>query len=455
MSSEQVSTICESITAYQHVKQYRPPISTQALSNSPFGKLPNELIFIILEYVGQGADWHEDMQCLLTCRHFMVLGSGHLRFGRYLNRSGFLSFTWRFPARFYESLSCLTIGLFYPTWTYPLPNDRKTLSIPLDLQWDPSVQFLHILPQLTNLLTFSLSIEAVEDYPASNRFLMGVLSRLPHSVIDLELDTGCSRRVPRGTTEFHLCEALGKILPRLHCLSLRTKWVCGALFGVDKPEDELRVCFPLLERLVIEIPDVHMPWPEPFSVDDTGCGAIYKTRRPYADMPNMLRMKRHGAFPFLHMCTFYFRKRMPQPKADGFSPVTHSFHMFANIVNETSLIIPYPTPAPHSGKRVLHAKAWDWTYFQLPSDLHRVPMFGFWMTLFNGMRMPDRLGLRHHHHHSKTRKVLDKIAPELVDWNHDVLYDPDATRRWQLLSSGSRAFRGVFDCNHERDFLEG
>ncbi|KAK8172184.1 hypothetical protein BKA80DRAFT_306773 [Phyllosticta citrichinensis] len=380
MASEQAPTVCSAITASQHVRQD----STLALSNSPFGTLPNEIILTILEYVECDTNF-----------------------------------------------------------------SKETLSIPPNAHWNPSQQFLDILPKLTSLRTFSLRVEAFEDYPTSAKFVEEVLRLLPDSVTSLELDTGCSRRNQRRVMHFHICEALGRIMPRLQNLSLRTKYVCEALFGMPRPGDEPKVCFPRLERLLIEIPSVHMPQPECHAERWLYCGYHFKTQTPRAYLPDIRRMKERGAFPALIDCTIYFRKCIPPVDPEVLTRTNCGFHLLINVLQEASLIVPYLSQRQYYGARVLSARRHDGVAHKLDDEFSRLPIFGFWNTLRNGVRSPE-----HHDHEQRCGcHLFDLFLPERPEQSNHILHEPRPERRWPGLSTRSVLFEGAMELHTEYGFV--
>ncbi|KAK8170429.1 hypothetical protein BC567DRAFT_210240 [Phyllosticta citribraziliensis] len=455
MTSDKGPTVRSAITASRYVQRD----STLALSNSPFGKLPNEIIEIILEYVERNTHFSEYKQCLLACTNSpfgklpdeifeIILYYVECNAGFSEYKHGFLSFAWRFPAQLYVAVESLTIGLYYPSWTYPLPSDRETLSIPPNVHWNPSQQFLDILPKLTNLRTFSLQVEAFDDYPTSLHFVEEVLRLLPDSVTYLELDTGCSRRNRPRFIHFHVCEALGKIMPRLKALSLRTKYVCEALFGISRPGDEPHMRFPRLEQLLIEIPNVHTPQPMRYTGLDLWCGYHAGSHTPRAYLPDIRRMKARGAFPALLECVMYFRKRVPPPDAQGVLSRTNSgFHLLINVLREESLVVPYQTPEQRHGARVLCARGYDGDVVALDDEFSRLCFFGFWATLRNGVRSHACPGPPCCSCHIAALFLSDRFEPGLI------LHELRPDERWGGLSRRSVLFEGAFELHSEYGFV--
>lgn len=90
-------------------------------------------------------------------------------------------------------------------------------------------QLASLLPQLTNLRSFSFRLAEPLTVEIPHHYLVQLVEALPPSCTDLELDThGKDERYEDCTT--HLCTSLRSILPRLRHVRLRLR-TCEALFA--------------------------------------------------------------------------------------------------------------------------------------------------------------------------------------------------------------------------------
>lgn len=105
----------------------------------------------------------------------------------------------------------------------------KELLSPLD-------NFPAVLAQMTNLATFSLSITLFGQYTPHKDTVGLILSALPKSCINLELDLDIKFN-DADTGLAHVCEAIRDLLPRLHNLRLNIGTLCPGLFSPNLAMD--------------------------------------------------------------------------------------------------------------------------------------------------------------------------------------------------------------------------
>lgn len=86
-----------------------------------------------------------------------------------------------------------------------------------------------LLAQMANLATFSLSIALFGQYEPYKDTINSILTTLPQSCVNLELDLDRFKYNDKGTGSEHVCEGIADCLPRLHHLRLSMGTLCPAL----------------------------------------------------------------------------------------------------------------------------------------------------------------------------------------------------------------------------------
>lgn len=87
-----------------------------------------------------------------------------------------------------------------------------------------------LLAQMVNLATFSLSIVLFGQYEPYKDTINSILTALPQSCVNLELDLDRFKYNDKGTGHEHVCEGIADCLPRLHHLRLSMGTFCPVLF---------------------------------------------------------------------------------------------------------------------------------------------------------------------------------------------------------------------------------
>lgn len=123
--------------------------------------------------------------------------------------------------------------------------------------------FPTLLAKMTNLTTFSLSIALFGQYEPRKVTIGLILSALPESCVNLELDLDRFKYNGTGTGSEHVCEGIAGCLPRLHHLRLSMGTLCPALllpnFARDGSiKDEAHFHAPIYQSLKTCIISCHL-----------------------------------------------------------------------------------------------------------------------------------------------------------------------------------------------------
>ncbi|OCL05990.1 hypothetical protein AOQ84DRAFT_87341 [Glonium stellatum] len=176
-------------------------------------------------------------------------------------------------------------------------------SVGMPVASDRLEPFYPILPVMGQLKTFSLNLQndAARTYLFLSTIIAKLLQYLPHTVMNLGLDTAGLDGIPKHD---HLCGSISKLIPQLHYLRLRVSSLCAELMSSlrhfneepDRPSSlgpvsQLRVA---IIRLEIEPGNSQGP----LAVCD--CEHISARRfNPSLFAQNIFQLHEAGAFPHI------------------------------------------------------------------------------------------------------------------------------------------------------------
>ncbi|KAJ8070644.1 hypothetical protein OCU04_001015 [Sclerotinia nivalis] len=113
--------------------------------------------------------------------------------------------------------------------------------------WDQLQRFAELLPDFSNLATFSLNVvsKGKNGFWIPRPLIASLIIALPQTCVAVQIDTqGQDLAEPKSA---HLCNAIRTILPRLQHLRLRLSTICNSLFQAEA--ETIRA--PSLETLLI------------------------------------------------------------------------------------------------------------------------------------------------------------------------------------------------------------
>ncbi|KAJ5091722.1 hypothetical protein NUU61_006592 [Penicillium alfredii] len=328
-------------------------------------KLPRELLIQIFEEVSKplpdGSNSHNAiLSCLLCCRRWHDVAQQVLYHEVVLYDKTFKPFIQTFsppfilsPNRPLEWTKSLTIYVdalgcsITPEGERLHPSPEEVIAYT-----NQTVLPLHIVPpillQMPNLTTFSMIVMlGCCDYDAPAELIGRILSALPSSCVNLELDIDHVGFNAAGTGLAHVCEVLAKILPRLHDLRLSMGPICPALLcpkfdreggipGGGKPF--VPPVFPHLRSLVINLSDFGNTSPctedrlEPPNDSEGTCVSMA--------LPIALRqLCLLGSFPVIRHLWLVQTNHDQCPRSDDLS--LYDSLMRRNIVTGKTLLMPH------------------------------------------------------------------------------------------------------------------
>ncbi|KAI0453050.1 hypothetical protein F5B21DRAFT_505771 [Xylaria acuta] len=107
-----------------------------------------------------------------------------------------------------------------------------------------------VLGTLNKLYSFSLRVPAMTptfSFQVSPRAIQALINALPQSCVNLEIDTlgldlslPSLAATPANPPSVHLCEALRRVLPRMHRVRIRLSAICPALIGKFTTNDNTK-----------------------------------------------------------------------------------------------------------------------------------------------------------------------------------------------------------------------
>jgi hypothetical protein len=216
--------------------------------------LPNEVLDRIIAQVKLGPSSFTHLRtCLFVSHRWKETTLPHLY--RYIiltssNTSRFLAF---FNLKYNQLIKSLTIRITQ----LESPPDGYNIENKL-LQ-----RIITVLPHLTNLSTFSLTITTThrERFVVSLSTVASAIDALPFCVESLELDTGLldtsalniDPQIVKDSGPSHnvICDALRTILPRLVNFRVHIASMCSHMFGTGELSDFAPISLPKMKRMMI------------------------------------------------------------------------------------------------------------------------------------------------------------------------------------------------------------
>jgi hypothetical protein len=202
------------------------PTST-TMATSPPLQLPNDVIVEILTQLKRASDTTQDLaSCSRVNKAWQEAATPLLYSNVAVNTANTTSFCNSLVTEKYAAcIHSISVSL----------QPREAV--------EPITQLVPILPQLTNLRSFSFRLVKPFRAKIPQFYLVKLVEALPPSCTDLELDThGEDARSKNSST--HLCASLRALLPRLRHVRLRLR-SCEVLF-----EDISTLKLPYLKTLV-------------------------------------------------------------------------------------------------------------------------------------------------------------------------------------------------------------
>lgn len=222
---------------------------------SPMDKLPEELLYLILQHAQNSPNQRSFIKCLLCCRLWYKVGLPLFCQGVKLRNWNIMSFIELFPRENLAMVKFLTLSIRASFDPVRLARSGSYTDSGL-------LQLSRLLPKMINLSTLSFTYsDMMMGHPRPlfmpRSTVEALVENLPMSCVNLQIDThGLDQYV---YDQPHLCRALRQVLPRLQHLRLRLSDLCPGIFATGfktdgTMADESEICpviAPNLKTLVI------------------------------------------------------------------------------------------------------------------------------------------------------------------------------------------------------------
>lgn len=268
IGAKNLGTVCLDNTScllnyfQQHTLEILSPqiLRTDTMAAS-VNSLPNELVGqIIARLKLEPSSLPHLRSCLLVSKLWKETTLPHLYRHLVLTSSNISTFISTFNLNYSRLPRSLTIQI-----SQELPPDDMLKQHYRNGFQQKNVQYIiDFLPHLESLSTFSLTISTVRGmrFIIPPRMIVSVITALPTSVVNLELDTGKLElntilyNRPRGRrrevpTPEIICDALRNILPRLVNCRVHMRCVCSRMLGTGPLLDFAPISLPKMKSLAV------------------------------------------------------------------------------------------------------------------------------------------------------------------------------------------------------------
>lgn len=204
-------------------------------SQSPFERVPNEILSKVLLEVKVNSVASSLLQCILCCQTWHDMGMPILYRDVLLTDSNLEAFIRHYNAKHGPLLRSLTITL---DPIRPAETDREFQQV-LNYYGSQNIKALwhHLLQRLTDQIASMVKMTTFSFTVSSNTYACGfwipmsiiatIIQSLPKACVNVEIDT---RRYEELSPRYkHLCDDIRAILPRLQHLRLCLTTLCPSL----------------------------------------------------------------------------------------------------------------------------------------------------------------------------------------------------------------------------------
>lgn len=194
--------------------------------------LPQELLLGIFERIRAEDDTGSVAACLGVSKEWYCAGYSALYHDIVLDVDNAENFVKCFNVKYAPAVRSLTMR-------FDMGGNQSPQNLDLEKFADGMGS---VLPHMSDLVTFSLTITNVGHLNSASLALTRLVNALPEKCTNLELDfPECGEIYPTSWFEpAHVCKTISQVLPRMENVRLKLPFVCSSLFG-DIPQGEEEV----------------------------------------------------------------------------------------------------------------------------------------------------------------------------------------------------------------------